>query len=261
MALTVTATQGFELHRYVARDEVLYVPGDPGVTYARNDAVYRVLGSAGKDGIIDQAGDSTANPIGIVTKGVVCPAAATAFPKPGTFDPAEISDANKTLIPVQSMVPAGTKVFKASILTFRDDTVITYTVATRAIAETTGNGADDRPNGGLLYIYAGPGAGEMNVVEDYDHTGGAAELLLITHRGFITAPTSASTYVVLAGEAAVNSGISQFGRCDSQDVNELEMDDGANDGDYIVYGSWDEIGRLLAIGQLPIINRTVLYGA
>lgn len=257
MALTATATQGFEFVRHVEANEILWLPGDPGVTYNTGDLVY-LSATAGSDGLVIKVGDSTATPIGRVHKTVVCPANTQAFPLPPAFFDDGGAQA-RTLIPVQSFVPAGTPVFKCTFANHVDDTVISYSSSSLYIAATTGNGADDRPNGALVYVYEGPGAGELNVVDDYDHTGGAVELLVQTHRPFNATLTSSSKYIVLSGEAAGQRGISLMGRCDSKDHNELDSADGQNDGDFVVYGSWHTIAAHLKNLTLPVILKQALY--
>lgn len=254
MALTATATQGFELLRYTSKNEILWVPGDPGDTYTKGDTVVATVG----EGICDPGAANEGGIIGTVMETVVCSAATQAFPKPANFDPADKSDATKCLVPIKVSIAAGAPVYKVTFANQVDDTVISYTAATRAIAATTGNGADDRPNGGLLYVYEGPGAGEVNVVEDYDHTGGAAELLLITHRPFATALTSASKYIVLSGEAAASRGIGFFNRLESADANNLTTDQGADDGDWVVYMSWQDMATALKNLTLHVVQARYL---
>jgi hypothetical protein len=258
MALTATATQGLGLHRYIADSEVIYVPGDPGDTFTRDHPAIANVAAAGV-GVIDEASDSSASMIGMVAKTTVCPAATQGFPLPGAFLPRKGDAESLTLVPVRPRVAAGTPVYKASFANHWDDTVVSYTAATRAIACTTGMSADDYPNGGLLYVYEGTGAGQVNVVEDYDHTGGAAELLLICHRAFATALDSTSKFIVVGGEAVANYGISQFGRMDLDTNRALDASDGANDGDYVVYADWSELGELLKNLTITVIDASAIY--
>jgi len=254
MAFTVTATQGFELHRCVCKDEVIRLPGDPGVAYTRNEMLYRST-TAGSSGLFIKVGEGQAAPIGIVTKSVTMAGSSTAFQLP--IDPAGDA-ASPTMLHVQSLVPHGTPIYKVAINGYFDETVVTYSAASVYIEETTGHGTDDYPNGALVYVYEGPGAGEMGVVDDYDHTGGAVSLLLQLHRKFNATLTTSSKLIVLSNDAAANSGISQFGRADNQDHNEIETDDGYDDGDWMIYGDWEEVRRLLAIGQLPVIQASTI---
>jgi hypothetical protein len=260
MALTATATQGFIPYRQVAAGEVLYVPGDPGVTYERGNTLTALPGAAG-GGVVTEAADSSANVCGVVAQTTVCPAASQGFPIPGATLPRLRDASNLTLIPMKPKVPAGTQVYKATFANHKDDTVITYTAATRAIACTTGFAADDYPNGGLLYVYEGTGAGQVNLVEDYDHTGGAAELLLICHRAFATALDSTSKFIVVSGEAVADYGIGFFSRMDADTVSALDASDGANDGDWVVYMDWREAGEFLKNLTLPVVPREVIYSA
>ena len=254
MALTATATQGLEFHRYVAEHEVLYVPGDPGDTYTRGDAVVATVG----EGVIDVAADSEVA-IGTVAKTTVCPAATTAFPKPADFYPAFDSDAGKALIPIHSAVPAGTPVYLATFAGHIDEVVVSYDAATPYFEGTTGAGADDRPNGAFVYVYEGPGIGEVNLVADYDHAGGAVDKLYTLHRTFSATLTTSSKLIVLAGEAAASRGIGAFGRIDLQDQNNLHTADGANDGIFVVYMDWRRAAEYLKNLTLPVVRASALH--
>ncbi len=256
MALTFSpATQGFELLRYTTDHEVLYVPGDPGDTYTRGDVVVSTVG----EGLVDPAAAGEDGIIGRVLHTTVCPAASTAFVKPADFLAGGDATGNACLVPIQVNVSAGVPVYLATFASQADDTVVSYTAATRAIAATTGHTADDYPNGGLLYVYEGPGMGEVNIVEDYDHTGGAAELLLITHRAFATALTTASKYIVLSGEAAASRGVGFFGRLDVADANNLATNDGADDGPWVVYLDWRDAAKWLRQLRVPVIKASDLH--
>lgn len=258
MALTATATQGMGLHRYTADGEVLFVPGDPGDTYTRDHPVVSNY-AAGGSGVVEEAADSSALALGFVAKTMVCPAATQAFPYPGEFLP-RLGDAeSRTLIPVRTRVAAGTPVYKASFANHWDDTVITYSSSARYLAVTTGFTADDYPLGALVYVYAGAGAGQVNTVESYDHTGGAAEKILVCHRAFKVAPDSTSKIIVLGGEGTANYGMSQFGRMDLDTNRALDASDGSNDGDYVIYADWRELGSLLANLTITVIDASAIY--
>lgn len=248
MALTATKSPaGIVPHRSIGPDEIFYAAGDPGDTVGHGNAL---ICSAG-EGVLDLCGDSEV-PFAMAQKKVVMAANTTAFPKPADFDPA--SDASNTLVPVKILGSAGVPIYHATFAGQTDDTVVSYTASTRAIAATTGCAADDRPNGGILYVYSGPGAGEMNIVEDYDHSGGAAALLTICHRAFATTLTTSSLYIVLYGEAAGSRGISPFGgRIDLADHDNLDVTDGANDGDWVTVLSWESGPKYLSQLTLPVI--------
>lgn len=258
MALSATATQGFVPYRKVADSEVLFIPGDPGVTFTRGDTLTALPGAAG-GGLLTAAADSTAGTCGVVHQTTVCPAATQGFPYPDSVL-RRLNDAEHlTLVPMVSHVDAGTQIYKATFANHKDDTVVSYTASTRAIACTTGFSADDYPNGGLLYVYEGTGAGQVNIVEDYDHTGGAAELLLICHRAFKTALDSTSKFIVVSGEAVAEYGISFFGRMDADTVAALDAGDGSNDGDWVVYMDFREAASFLKNLTLPVIKASSLY--
>lgn len=253
MALTATATQGLEIYRHVEANEVLYMLGDPGDTYTRGDAVTATVG----EGVLDPA--AAGEPVvGVVARTTVCPAASVAAPKPADFNPAFDSEANRCLIPIHSRVPAGTPVYKCTFASHIDEAILSYTASTRAIAGGTGAAADDYPNGALAYIYEGPGIGEVAVVQDYDHTGGAAELLYILHRRFSVAPTAASKWIVLAGEAAGSRGVGFFNRTDMADANNLAVNDGADDGNFVVYMDWRETATMLKNLTLLVVPVSAL---
>jgi len=255
MALTqATSLKGFEWEREVALGEMLWIPGDPGVTFTEGDLVEI------SNGVLVVGTDSGANMIGRVDKTVVCPAAETAFPMPGNAYWAGDTSEEKTLIPMRPLIPVGTPVLKATFAGQQDETVVSYTAATRAIACTTGFGADDRPNGALLYVYEGPGKGEVNVVEDYDHTGGAAELLLICHRAFRTTLTTSSKFIVLSQTSgAVAMGF--FGRLDSDAMadGKLDLTDGQDDGDFTIFMDFRKAAYYLGNLMLPVVRSSLLY--
>lgn len=254
MALTATATQGFEYLRSVSKDEVLYLPADPGITVARGDLLMCAVGT----GVVELCTKGS-DPIGRADKSVVVPAASQAFPRSYEFDPILNGAKEKTLVPVRTHVSEGEPIYQCTFKNQADDTVISYTAATRAVAATTGHTADDRPNGGIVYFYTGVGNGEVNVVEDYDHTGGAAELLVILHRETAATIDTTTKYVVLTGEAATNRGITFMGRIDQADEDELTTDDGANDGDWVVFMDYLQAPEYLKNLTVPVIKRAALY--
>ena len=180
------------------------------------------------------------------------PAATVAMPLV-TVDVADGSEASNCLVPVKPNVGAGIPVYRATFANHWDDTVVSYTAATRALALTTGMTADDYPNGALLYIYEGTGAGQVNVVEDYDHADGAAELLLICHRPFTVAPDSTSKIIVVGGEGAGSRGVGFFNRCEAGADNALTVNQGADDGDYVVYLDFRDAASFLKTLTLPVI--------
>ena len=263
MALTATASQGMEPVRLTSAEEIMYLPGDPGVTYTRGDSVYMNgswgTATAGVEGLLQVTPADGTVQIGTVTRTTVCPANTQAFPGPGLHNPIEWAAEDKTLVPVKVSVAAGVQVYKCTFASHKDDTVVTYSASSRYIEETTGHGTDDYPNGALVYVYEGPGAGEINVVDDYDHTGGATELLLQLHRPFVATLTSASKIIVLTGEAAANRGISLFGRIAQKDVNELDAADGANDGKWVVFADFLRIPYYLKNLWLPVIKASDIY--
>lgn len=256
MALTSTwadKDNGFQWKHEIQKDEVLWVPGDPGDTFTKGDLVTFTAG----EGIADPlAADEV--PYGVVMETVVCPSLGTSFPTFAGGPPAkgwgQVPDDNlKTLVAIRPFIPVGTPILWVTFANQVDDTVSTYLGTTPYIGATTGNGADDRPNGALVYVYEGPGIGEWNVIADYDHADGAVELLIILHRAFAATLTSASKYIVLSGEADTNKGIGFFGRIEAGDQDNLDTADGANDGDFTVYADARTISEHLKNLRLPVI--------
>lgn len=257
MALTATATQGFEFLRYTCYDEVLYIPGDPGDTFTEGDQVVVTVG----EGVLDPGAANEGGLIGRVAKTISCPANTQEFPLPRSFDPASLQTIDDCLIPIKVNVPVGLPIYKCTFKNHWDDTVAAYVAATRMAAMTTGMTADDYPNGGLVYVYEGPGIGEVNVVSDYDHTGGNNEKDLEHHRKFATDLTTSSKVIVLGGEGAANRGVGFFGRCESADEDELTVNQGANDGDWAVFMDYRESARYLKNLTLPVIPARYLLAA
>jgi len=255
MAYAASKTYPFTFVRCTQPDELLRIPGDPGVTYTKGDLVYHYLANAGTSGVLSTGGDSTATCFAVVEKTCVCAAATQAFPIPGQ----EIDDDSayaKTLVTVRPLAPAGMPIFKATFAAHGDDTVATWTASTRTATFATGFAANDYPNGAFAYCYEGPGAGEVNVVEDYVH----GSLSLIFHRPTQATLTTASKFVVVAGEAATYKGVGPaFGQIDAQDKDNLHAADGADDGDYVVWMDWGEAASYLADLSLPVVKAINIF--
>lgn len=252
MALTATATQGFERAGLVPEGFFLLLPGDPGATYTRGDHVTLTNG-------VLAAAAANGKALGRVVKTVVCPAATVAFPTANEIDYGNFGgDAkNAALVVVEPFVAVGTQIRKATFASHVDDGVTTYTSATRALVhDAAGYGGNDYPNGALLYVYDGPGAGQVNIVEDYV----TATKTITVHRDFAVAPTSDSSFILLSGEAAGDRGISLLGRIDGADANNLIANDGANDGDYAVFASFEKIAAYLKNLTVPVIDASAIYG-
>jgi hypothetical protein len=242
---------GFRGHRQLGSGEVFWLPGDPGVAFTRNKRY------ALSNGVLVAATDSVANAIFRPIRTVTMAAASVAFTKPRDLDPAAATH-DTTLVPCVVDCPAGLSIQRGKVKNYADETVVSYTASTRAIACTTGFTADDYPNGALLIVTGGPGVGEWNVIEDYDHTGGAAELLLICHRKFSATLTTSTTFTVLAPTDA-NNGLGLWGRCDLADDDELDVSDGDDDGDYVITASWQDLYRYGRLGHLPYSNVAPIY--
>jgi len=256
MALTAAKSPlGFELVRYTHENEVLYVPGDPGDAIVRGDLLTVTVG----EGVLDVAA-TTEVPVAVAQKTVTMAALATGFPRPSAFDAA--TDTSNTLVPVKPMIAAGEPIYKATFANHYDDVVITYTAATPSLQLTTGLGVDSYGAGALVYIYEGAGAGQVNVVADYDHAGHAdGALTLILHRAFATAPDSTSKVIIVSGEAAASRGVGFFNRMDQADKDNLMANDGADNGDWCVYADWRELEGYLRNLTLPVVRALSIYAS
>lgn len=249
MALTAAASQGFEKHRIHEDGEVYLVPGAAGTTYAEGD-----LCTMATSGLLT-VGTANAAVTLRVTKRTVCPAQTVAFPnavgnrnllRSGT------DELISALIPVEPLCPVGTKILRATFKDHKDDVVAAYSAASRYIGATTGMSGDDYPNGALLYVYEGPGAGQVNLIEDYDDAGGTVDKMLVLYRPFQVALTTASKFIVLSGEAVATKGLRQFGTIGIADKDEIETDDHANDGKMILMAHWEELPEMMRRLQLPV---------
>jgi hypothetical protein len=138
-----------------------------------------------------------------------------------------------------------------------DATLDAYTAATPSITLTTALGGDDDPNGGLVYVYSGPGAGQLNVIEDYAN---GTKIATMT-RAFGVAVTAASSVIVLEGEGGgAARGVGFLGRFDIADKDEADMADGADNGEYIVYMDMLNAHKYLANLTLLCVKRSHIFG-
>jgi len=227
--------------------EIIHVPADPGVTYTR-DNLYHVIVT---NGVATAVTDSYSGGTMICKKTMTATAATTYFPS--TKEMREWDDTQTEFVPMEWAGPQQ-MIYAAKLAGYSDETVVSYTASTRAVAVTTGWASDNRPAGALAYVYEGPGAGEINIVESYDHAGGAAALLTVFHRAFKATLTTSSKMIVLASTAAANA-VSVNGLMDPLTSATLDTDDGVGDGPWMVYPSWRDIATLLPTGALPVIPR------
>jgi hypothetical protein len=236
MALTATATKGLEFDHYIQQDETIFIPGDPGDTLYEGFGLVSTVG----EGVADILADNEGGMIGTANKTVVMSAATTAFPYPDNFDPAH--DTSNSLVEVRPALKAGTRVYRVTFANQYDCTISAYTAATPSITLAASPGANDYYNGAIVYVYDGPGAGQVNVIADFDH----ATIVATLHRKFETALTAASKVIVLAGEAVASRGIGFFNRAEYKAAGYLTCDQGSDDGDYIVYLDWRRAAQLLS---------------
>lgn len=89
--------------------------------------------------------------------------------------------------------------------TFADhvDSTATGGTATTLIDTELATSTDDYWNGAYLYIYEGPGAGDIRTVKDYT---GATDILTV-EKPFSATPTTATKYILLGGAGAAGDGI------------------------------------------------------
>jgi len=222
MVLTATATQGFEFDRVVDAHEVMWLPGDPGVTFTRGDHVNF------SNGVLVLCTTNAAQ--FTVEKTTVCPAAtAYGFPVESLDNDGfwgSNADIVKCFVPCRPRRQVGACVEKATFSGQFDDTVAACTQATPSITLTTSPGANDDTNGALIYCYAGTGAGQWNIGDDYVHT----TKVLTTHRKWNTALSTDSKIIVLEGEGGSVGGIGYGTRVDHTDHNNITVANGYNDG-------------------------------
>lgn len=124
---------------------------------------------------------------------------------------------------------------------------------------TTGFGSDNYGIGAIAYVYEGPGKGEINVVEDYDHTGGTVELMVVFHRPFNATLTSSSKLIFLTGKNAASDGRpSILGRMDLNTSKLWDMDDGYDDGNFVTLMDFLDVANHLVDGAVLAVNATQL---
>lgn len=244
MALTATATQGYEHVGNTTGEEIFWLPGDPGVTFTRGDAVMMT------NGVLAAYTEGGAM-VGTVVETRVSPAQATPFPVWNEFDPVGKNSNDLTLIPVKMATPAGVPVYEVTFANHFDDTVASRTNAYTTVL-TTSPGANDDTNAALIYVYEGPGAGEVNIGEDFVHSG----IVLTTHRAFKATLTSSSKMIILEGEGGSVGGIGMLGRVAGGDLNNIGVEDGYNDGDFVLFFDMVAAPGLLSKLKLRVIRAT-----
>ncbi len=250
MALTATASQGFEHVGYTSGKEVFYLPGDPGDTFTRGDAVYIA------NGVLDRVTDSI-DPMGIVQRTTVCPAASVAASTSLDLDPIENAAADKCLIPIKPMVGAGWPIYEVTIAGQFDEStgLAAYTAGTPSVTLTTSPGANDDTNGSILYVYEGPGKGEILIGADYVH----ATKVLTTHRVASATLTTATKLIALEGEGGGVGGIGFLGLIDAADHNNLDVTDGYEDGNFMLWMDWINAPKLLQQLKVRVISSKAMY--
>lgn len=260
MALTATASQGFELVRHTTEEEILYLPTDPGITVAKGDLLIKSVAgasaTAGEQGTVVLGVGDDANHLGVAQESIVSPAATVPFPKPLLFDPVAKADTDKTLVPVKVAIASGVPIYKATFKNHLDDTVTAYSASTPSVTLGTGIGTNDYGNGALVYCYEGTGKGGYGIIVAYVQSTKVATL----HRAFPVALDTTSKLIILEGAAAVDQGISLMGRIDAADEDELDCSDGADDGNWVVYMDWREMDKYLPNLTLPVIRTSALLG-
>lgn len=254
MAFSVTSMSGIRRIGETNSKTVWWVPGDPGIAYTKGNLC--TMSNGVLVAVTDSAEGGWLRPTRTVTASAA--GASTPFTRPEALKPHGDPADELTLIPCEVDLPDGVPINLAKVHNITDDTVASYSAASRYVACTTGFGADARPNGSIAYVYEGPGMGEFNIVEDYDHTGGAVELMLVFHRAFKATLTSSSKIIVFGSTAAANA-MSFFGRCDAYDADEIDCIDGYDDGNYITVPNWLTLPDYVAKGWMPYISYSALH--
>lgn len=248
--MTFAITHASEIKQYRKHEDGqrVLIPGDPGIAYTKG----RSKTFIGGNGLAIVETDSVGQPRIIAQQTKTMSAATIPFPprENAIREWDDNADAD-TLLPAMFAWP-DQMIYSIPIYGYADETVVSYVAATRAIACTTGFTADDYPNGALLCVYEGAGKGEINVVEDYDHTGGAAELLLICHRKF-TATLDTTSKFIVTGLTSAAQAVSFMDTMDMYDYYRADVTDGVDDGDMLVYPDWRFVAELLPQGALPVL--------
>jgi hypothetical protein len=250
MAFSQTAQTGFGEYGRTTGDEEFLLPGDPGVSFVAGDLCALNRTSLG---VLIKATDSLPPPYFRVTRSTVCPAATQAFPLPADSYRPAVDAEGRTLIPVTRVgAVANQPILRVKTYGYVDETVTSYTASTRVVVLGTGMAVNDYSNGGLVYVYEGPGIGEMNIIEDYVH----ASTHIVLHRAFATALTTASKLLIYC-KAAGDNAVGPFGRMDVYDADQLDVTDGSDDGNFIFWGGWEMLGEMMKNGHVSAVQYNV----
>lgn len=237
------------------------VPGKAATAYTAGDKLYKeAVGATANAGLFSSAGDSQAPPWLTCTKTVTTAANTVGFPDgltTGSYSKSEFNPNSDDIVAntlVECAIDCAVYLELRPVVNYADDTISAYTAATPSVTLTTALGANDDPNGGIIYIYDGPGAGQWNHIVDYANSTKIATLA----RAFNVAPTSASSCIILEGEGSSVGGVGTFGRVDLHDDGlKLDVADGADDGDFIVLADGWLISEYLGRwGALPVARYT-----
>jgi hypothetical protein len=255
----VNPATGFQGPRYIEPNEEFLVPGIPGTTYAAGDLIYRLgSGAVANAGLFQKVGAETHLAVGVVTRTTVCPANTVPFPGGGPGSSDWLSGPQTgpagALIPMRLFASYGSAVWEAPITGYFDDTVAAYSSVSLTL--TASPGADDDANGGLLYVYEGPGAGQWNHIIDYAH----GTKIVTLARVFAVAPTTASK-VIFFENASNGGGTGIFGLTEAKDSNEIQVDGGVADGPLIIPMCGSKVAEFMRRGTLPVTKTSNLRTA
>ncbi len=250
MAFSQLAQTGFAAYGETRGDEEFLLLGDPGVAFKTGDLCVCNRTSLN---VLIKATDSLPPPYFRVTRSVTCPAASQAAPKPDdTYRPG-IDSASDCLVPVTRVgAVARQPIMQAKVNGYIDETVTTWTAGTRVIVLGTGMNTNDYSNGGLVYVYEGPGIGEMGVIESYVH----ATTHIVMHRNFIATLTTDSKLLIYA-KAAGDNAVGPWGRMDVYDEDQLDVTDGSDDGNFMMFGGWEMLGDMMKKGHAAAVQFNV----
>jgi hypothetical protein len=200
---------------------------------------------------------SRAVPAGTAGSTTVCPAATTyGFPVIGLHtgaEPGSTADIMKCLVPCRPLFRG--PIYLATFSGQFDDLIALTTPATPSITLTVSPGANDDTNGALIYTYAGTGAGQWNIGDDYVHT----TKVLTMHRKFESVVSTDTYAIILEGEGGSAGAIGYGSRLDDGDEDNLVVNDGYNDGENVIYMNALDIPRYLKELMLPVVRASDVY--
>ena len=164
----------------------------------------------------------------VLTNGMVAKAAANATNVLGVMAMSYSKTANPSAKQTMGLVYDNPyNIYRCSFADHRDAAATSGTTTT-LIDTQLATSADDVWNGAMLWIYEGPGAGDVRIVKDYT---GATDILTV-EEPFTATPTTSSKYILL-GEAGAAGDVIFPGAAgvDLKDENTIDANAANKDGD------------------------------